>query len=78
MNGRMVTVSLQDLAPCPSHENFSAEEDEQVASLNENAPPNQVSPPEEDYPPDNVAPVPILPRKSLRKNKGVPPLRYGN
>ena len=77
LNGREVTVSLQDLAPCPSHENFSAEEDEQVAPSNENAPTSQVSSPEKRNPPDNVTPAPVLPRKSLRKNKGVPPLRYG-
>ena len=77
LNGREVTVSLQDLAPCPSHENFSAEEDEQVAPSNENAPPSQISSPEEDNPPNKVAPAPVLPRKSLRKNKGMPSFKHG-
>ena len=85
-NGREITVSLQNLAPCPQEDTADEEPDCPLTPVND----EELSNHENDLPSehDEVATQSVeddesrafpnfVPRRSLRINKGVPPLRYG-
>ena len=93
LNGREVTVSLNDLAPLPQPRDLdhsvnadSDQVDGEVAPTNEQDPSicDDTLHPLTDATPDNPhSQTPATPdnhitiRRSARANKGVPPLRYG-
>ena len=85
-NGREITVSLQNLAPCPQEDSADEEPDCPLTPVND----EELSNYENDLPSeqDEVDPQSVeddesraspnfVPRRSSRINKGVPPLRYG-
>ena len=85
-NGREMTVSLRNLAPCPQKDTADEEPDSPLTPVNDEEASNH----ENDLPSEQAEGTPqsdaddkshaspnFVPRLSSRIYKGVPPLRYG-
>ena len=85
-NGREMTVSLRNLAPCPQEDTADEEPDSPLTPVNNEEESNlendlpieqdEVTP-QSDADDESRASPNFVPRRSSRINKGVPPLRYG-
>ena len=82
-NGQEATVSVNDLSPCPSKESqdYTDTNETQLsvdAQSNESTTTATRDNDADAHDDDVHAPsAPVLPRRSARTTKGVPPLRYG-
>ena len=85
-NGREMTVSLRNLAPCPQEDTADEEPDspltpvnnEEASNLENDLPSEQDEvTPQSDADDESRASPNFVPRRSSKINKGVPPLRYG-
>ena len=85
-NGREMTVSLRNLAPCPQEDTADEEPDspltpvnnEEASNLENDLPSEQDEvTPQSDADDESRASPNFVPQRSSRINKGVPPLRYG-